>query len=99
FLKSDCDYLFSVDTDILVPPNALSHLIARDKDIIGAHIWNTSDKRYPNFMRYTDDERTKLRHVRNFEPGTMFEVDLTGAVYLIKRKVVEAGARYGYHRQ
>ena len=35
FLQTDCDYLFTVDDDIELPPYALVKLIRADKDIIG----------------------------------------------------------------
>jgi glycosyltransferase involved in cell wall biosynthesis len=34
FLKSDCDYLFFIDDDIVPPNNALDDLLAADKEII-----------------------------------------------------------------
>lgn len=35
FLKSDADYLFTLDDDVAIPENALVDLINADKDIIG----------------------------------------------------------------
>jgi glycosyltransferase involved in cell wall biosynthesis len=35
FLESDCDYMFTLDDDISLPPEALVKLVDADKDIIG----------------------------------------------------------------
>lgn len=38
-LESGCDYLFFLDDDVLVPPNALDLLINADKDIIAGLVY------------------------------------------------------------
>jgi len=38
--KLDCDYLFSVDTDILVPSDILKRLISHNKDYVSSIIYN-----------------------------------------------------------
>lgn len=39
-LRGDCDYIYSVDSDILVPPHSLKQLLSRGKDIISLLIEN-----------------------------------------------------------
>jgi len=89
FLKSDCDYLFSIDTDIIIPQGSLQQLISNNMDICSMLIQNHPTMKSHNAM-------IGGRHIHQFSEG-IEPVDLTGAVYLIKRKVVEAGLRYGNH--
>lgn len=100
FLEIACnngaDYVFSIDSDILVPPNALKDLLKHNKDIIAAQIWNDASKRYPNILI---DQNGVIRHYFNFPKNQLFRCDVTGAVYLISRKVVVSGVKYGYHHQ
>jgi len=96
-LRSRADYLFSVDSDILVQPETLNELLKSDKDIVAAQIWNDASKRYPNILM--KNKAGTIRHYFDFPKNSLFKCDVTGAVYLISRRVLEAGVRYGYHRQ
>ncbi|WP_427052015.1 glycosyltransferase family 2 protein [Paenibacillus sp. TC-CSREp1] len=89
FLKSDCEYLFSVDTDIIIPPHSLQQLIYNDKDICAMLIRNHPQIKAHNALIHG-------RHVPEFSKG-LIPVECTGAVYLIKRQVIEAGVRYANH--
>ncbi|MDP9699762.1 GT2 family glycosyltransferase [Paenibacillus intestini] len=89
FLLTDCDYLFSVDTDIIVPEDSLEQLMNNDKDICSMLIRNHPQIKAHNAL-------IRGQHVPEFREG-LIPVDLTGAVYLIKREVIEAGVRYANH--
>jgi GT2 family glycosyltransferase len=95
-LASNCEYFYSIDSDILVPPDSLNKLIECKKDIIAAQIWNDSTKTFPNIMVNTNGV---IRHYLSFPRNEVFRCDVTGAVYLISRRVLEAGVKYGYHHQ
>lgn len=95
FIKSDCDYLFSIDTDIIIPDGSLKKLIEDDKEIISMLIKNNPTIPAHNIMRYSE-EFDRVAHFEITEEG-IIEGDLTGAVYLIRREAIEAGVRYGYH--
>lgn len=91
FLKSDCDYLLSIDTDIIIPKGSIKQLIDNDKDICSMLLRNNPHIMAHNIM----NNGVHLKKI----PLGVIPVDLTGAVYLIKREVVEAGCRYAFHRQ
>lgn len=99
------DYLFSVDSDVLVPPETLEKLLSRDKDIISALVYNGKawDKRTKtyNYRIFRKDPITG-REGYTFHtniPDEIFPVDLTGACTLIRREVIEAGVKYKpFHR-
>lgn len=44
-IELGCDYIFWLDSDVLVPPNTVQVLLSRDKDIVGA----TYNRRSPPF--------------------------------------------------
>lgn len=88
FLESDCEYLFSVDSDVIVPENGIKHLIEDDKDIISMILNNSDVKMAHNIWNYA--------HFLSIPYG-IIDCLITGAAYLIKRKVIEAGVKYYGH--
>jgi glycosyltransferase involved in cell wall biosynthesis len=96
FLESDAAYLFSVDSDILVPVDSLSLLLQDDCDIVSALVCNgeeVGDNSIYNIL--VKDAAGNLVHCRDFPRDRVFPVDCTGAAYLIKRKVIASlGIRY-----
>ncbi|MDD2510531.1 MAG: glycosyltransferase family 2 protein [Syntrophomonas sp.] len=96
FLKSDAAYLFSVDSDILLPAKSLSLLMQDNCDIVSALVCNgeeVGDNSIYNIL--LEDAAGNLRHCQGFPRDRVFPVDCTGAAYLIKRKVIEPlGVRY-----
>ncbi len=99
FLESECDYLFSVDSDILVPAGALTQLLADDCDLVSALVCNgheVGDSGIYNILERGSDG--SYMHLRDFPRDRVFPVDCTGAAYLIKRAVIAAGVRYSDRR-
>lgn len=104
------DYLFSVDSDILIPSNSLQKLLSHQKSIISGLIYNgyienpAKPHKYTNIMRFNTDG--VLRHINNYytarapllERSKVIEVDVTGAFYLIRKDVCKI-AKYGWHHQ
>jgi len=94
FLISDCDYLLSVDSDILMPPSSLRQLLADDLHIVSALVCNGHQIGDENIYNVLMREKENYQHILNFPRHRVFPVDCTGAAYLIKREVIEKGARY-----
>lgn len=96
FLRSDCDYLFSVDSDILVVPHSLRALMQNDCSIVSCLVCNgevIGDRSCYNVL--CQDDRGHYLHIRDFPRDRLFRVDCTGAAYLIKREVIsELSIRY-----
>ncbi|HEY3368241.1 MAG TPA: glycosyltransferase [Symbiobacteriaceae bacterium] len=96
FLKTDNDYLFSVDTDVLVPPDGLCRLLNHRRDVCSMLLCNQAGprgQRAHNIMRLDPITRW-YRHILKWPAGSLIQVDVTGAVYLIHRSVLERGVRY-----
>jgi hypothetical protein len=95
FLESESQYLLSVDTDVLVPAHGLRRLLDHRRDICAMLICNELGRwghRAHNIMQR--DAVMGYRHVFRWSRGCLLPVDVTGAVYLIDRRVLERGVRY-----
>ncbi len=89
FLKSDASYLFSVDSDIILPPHALKSLQRADCDIISALVCNGHEIGDPDIYNILNRRLNgRYEYIRNFPQEEVFAVDCTGAAYLIKRDVI-----------
>lgn len=75
---SEVDYLFSIDSDILINPDVLTLLLSEQKDIIAALVHN-GEVNY-NFLPFSGGDRRVI-------PGRLFDAKVTGAVYIISRQV------------
>lgn len=104
FLITGADFLMSVDSDVIVRPDTFEKLYEthqRTGGIVGAPICNVAGQSLEghtpgNFMVL---ENGAYRHPATYPMSGEYEVDLTGAVYLIPRWVIEQGARYGDYPQ
>ncbi|MCX6802385.1 MAG: hypothetical protein NT067_04720 [Candidatus Diapherotrites archaeon] len=86
FLKSDCDYLLFLDSDIVFPPNIIDLLIRHEKDFVSA-IYFTRKKIKPMHRFLKDGEYVSPNEVK---PGQLVEADAVGlGCSLIRREVVE----------
>lgn len=97
FLESPCEYLFSVDSDILVPRSSLRQLVSDQVDVVSALVCNGEEIGDRRFFNIFTDQRGRVLPIRDFPANRLFQVDCTGAACLISRRVVSSGARYVGH--
>jgi len=95
------EYVFSIDSDILVPSNSLNKLIENDKDMCSMLVNNSVNqqgygKDYMNILKFEMDSSSKYKHIMEYPKDKVFKVDVTGACCLIKRKVLDT-SRYRSH--
>ena len=86
-LEGGYDYLFSVDTDIVLHPKTLVRLLEADKDIVSELFWTNG---WCNAWMYDQSSGMTTKWVI---PG-LYQVGMTGACTLIKREVLEAGVDF-----
>lgn len=86
-LDGGYDYWFSVDTDVILHPLTLETLIKADKDIVSEIFWTNG---WCNAWLY--DQAAGMSQEWK-KPG-LYQVGMTGACTLVKRKVFEAGVDY-----
>lgn len=99
-LTTDCTHLFSVDSDILVPPDALSRLMSHDLPVVSALVRNDHHiSSSPGYYNILEQRGGMYYPLQSFPRGQVIKVDCTGAVYLIQRHVIEKGVRYSWHLQ
>lgn len=98
-LQQNFDYIFYVDSDLMLHKNTLVDLFEADKDMISEIFWTKwqkdgKEEEMPNAWHYDHygfilEELQKLRHIKGYH-----RVGMTGACTLIKRKVLEAGVNW-----
>lgn len=86
-LSGGYDYLFSVDTDLVLHPDTLMELLATGKDIVSELYWTNG---WCNAWMYDQSAGMDPHWVT---PG-LYQVGMTGACILISRRVLEAGVDY-----
>jgi GT2 family glycosyltransferase len=103
FLESDADYLFSVDSDVIVPPDILTRLlaIADPETIAGAAICNVAGCQLDGTVagNFMIRKGNLFDHPKNYPLSGVMDVDHLGACYLIPRSVLEGGVRYAADMQ
>jgi cellulose synthase/poly-beta-1,6-N-acetylglucosamine synthase-like glycosyltransferase len=94
------DYLFSVDSDIIIQPDTLKKLLAHKKEIVSALVYNGFHFGQDWYNYRVKKERNGRRgyYVYRYIPQNIFEVDVTGACYLIRRGVIDRGIKYKVHK-
>ncbi len=98
FMHSDCDYLFSVDSDVLVTSNTLIDLINNNCDIVSCLVCNGHELGNTSLYNVlAKNQQGHYIHMRNIPRDRLFRVDCTGAAYLIKKTVIsQHGVRYSH---
>jgi len=89
FLKSDCDYLLQIDSDVVPPLNPI--LLADLKlDVVSAPCWIYQHKLFLNVYKHDESDG----YLVPLDPKThksVVEVDATGSgILMISRRVLEA---------
>lgn len=87
-LEGGYDYLFSVDTDLILEPHTLEYLMRADKDCVAGLFWTNGWSNAWMFDQAEDNNRPEWK-----VPGT-YRIGGSGALFLIKRKVLKAGVDY-----
>jgi len=97
FLKSDFDFLFLTDADLVLHPETLQILYACKKDFVSQVFWTHFSGRPTYFPNAWYDEKNGYANMEQLvalrdEP--LLEVDYTGACTLLSRKILESGVRF-----
>ncbi len=86
-LEGGYDYLLSVDTDLVLEEHTLEVLLAAEKDCVAELFWTNG---WSNAWMYDQ----AAGYNPEWEQPGLYRVGGTGALFLIKRKVMEAGVDY-----
>lgn len=88
------DYLFLVDSDLILHPDTLMKLWQADKDIIAELFWTAwgpGTKEMPNAWDFNTYDFLASRDLEDWKVPGYYQVGMTGACTLIKGKVLQAG--------
>jgi len=96
-LDNGYDYIFFVDTDLILHPKTLVQLLSTGKEIVAEIFWTKWDKDgnpLPNCWMYDSYDGFSSNHIAQWQiPGT-YQVGQTGACILLHRSVFERGVCY-----
>lgn len=87
-LEGGYDYLMSVDTDLVLEEHTLEYLMKADKDCVAGLFWTNG---WSNAWMY---DQCDVNNPPEWKKPGLYRVGGTGALFLIKRKVLEAGVDY-----
>ena len=91
-LDGGYDYWFSVDTDIVLDPWTLYHLLEADKDIVSEIFWTQAPNGKCWCNAWMVDQSAGM--LEEWKKPGLYKVGMTGACTLVKRAVFEAGVDY-----
>jgi hypothetical protein len=95
-LDGGYDYFFLVDSDTILHPDTLKHLLALKRDIVAEVCWTKwkpQEELKPNAWMY-DFYEFGGTPIESFKKSGLYEVGGVGGVVLISRKVIAAGVNY-----
>jgi hypothetical protein len=96
-LKEGYDYFFLVDSDIILHPKTLHHLVMQNQPIISEIFWtawNPGEEPMPNAWDYDFYGYGKDKDWRKYKQKEIWKVGYSGACILIRRDVIESGVNY-----
>ena len=85
------DYIFFVDSDLILQPQTLEVLINADKDIVSEVFWtirNPKESSEPNCWDY-DNYVIVAKSLAKWKQEGLYPVGMTGACTLVKSKVID----------
>jgi len=97
FLKTDADALFIVDSDIIVHPDLVDHLLSLNLPIVSEVLWSKwrpQESWMPNVWDGHSYAFNSPESITSLREHGLFEVGGLGACTLIRREVLERGVRY-----
>lgn len=93
-IENKCDYLFFIDSDCVIPPDALKKLVEHDKPIVAGMYFHKTAPFAP--VVYTKNEKGLYDCVMEYPKDSLFEVDGVGmGCCLIKTEALKRFARKG----
>jgi hypothetical protein len=91
------DYLFFVDSDLILHPMTLIQLLKANKDIIAEVFWTSwgpGEPEMPNAWDYNTYDFNHDRRLEEWKTPGVYAVGMTGACTLIKKQVIQAGVDF-----
>lgn len=90
--RSGYDYVFSVDTDVILRPETLARLLQLERDIVSEIFWTVGPNRRAWCNAWMYDQASGMK--AEWGRPDVYRVGMTGACTLISRRVWEAGVDF-----
>ena len=94
FLAMGSDYMFCLDSDMIIPAGAIDRLLAHKLPLVGGLYVSRSEEHWPFIWNEQRDEAGKFQDyqvIAEWPPGALVPCDITGAGFLlIAREVFES---------
>lgn len=90
--ENDFDYVFFVDTDVILHPKTLVTLIEAQKDIVAEVFWSkwTPEDIYaPNAWDYNAYELKSADRLAEWRVPGLYQIGMTGACILLSKPVIQ----------
>ena len=96
FLKNDYDYLFLTDSDLILNPETLQHLVSEGKDFCSSIFWTNfkSSITYTPNAWYAKAKGFVVEDLYQLREKGVYPVDFTGACTLLSRKILSDGVSF-----
>ncbi len=91
------DYLFLVDSDLVLHPKTLTHLVSLDKDIVSEvfwTVWTPGSPPMPNVWQYESYGGVHPDFLDMLRKPGIYEVGGLGACTLLSRRALETGVSF-----
>lgn len=96
-LDNDYDYVFFVDTDLILHPKTLTRLLETQKKIVAEIFWtrwSPDTEPLPNCWMFDSYSGVDYDHISQWLQPGIHQVGQTGACILLHRSVFESGVCY-----
>lgn len=95
--QDNYDYLFLLDSDLVLHPKTLKRLITSQKDIISNIFWTKwfpEGNPAPQVVKYNQSNEESKIFTNNLKIPGIYQVDFLGACTLISKNAITAGVNY-----
>lgn len=97
FLKTDAEYLFFVDADVVLNPRTIDHLLSLQKPVVSEVFWTQwqkGDIYTPQVWDIHPYAHNSIESITQLKTPGCYEVGGLGACTLIHRSVLEVGVNF-----
>lgn len=97
FLKTDAEFLFLTDADLVLHPDTLKHMLDQKKDFISTIFWTHFEGRptyFPNAWMSNSKIFKNKEDFLSLKENKIVPVDYTGACTLLSRKIIAEGVKF-----
>ncbi len=94
-IRNNYDYVMFIDSDILINPKLIDHLISKKKDIISEIIWSCSKEESPQPQIYDIGQCSiDNEFIKKLNCESIYKVGEVGTITLVARRALLRGVKF-----